>query len=180
MAVAVKAVKHSAPGPYLGFALQPVRLCYHLLTCPNGAKVSLEYLDDVAIHHADDSVTLEQDKSALRRNPLSDWAEELWKAIANWLNGISGGQFCPGKTSFHLYVTPARHPGDLVKMMSNASTEADVATITNVVKMKHARLRTAKGSELFVQRFLDASNAERNAVILPFTLLNRDVNPVEP
>jgi hypothetical protein len=35
MNVAIKAVKHAAPGPYLGFAL-PVRLCYHLLTLPKG------------------------------------------------------------------------------------------------------------------------------------------------
>ena len=42
MNVAVKAVKHAAPGPYLGFALQ-VRLCYHLLTCPKGAQVSLGF-----------------------------------------------------------------------------------------------------------------------------------------
>ncbi|EIG60677.1 hypothetical protein [Bradyrhizobium sp. WSM1253] len=47
MNVAVKAVKHAAPGPYLGFSLQQVRLCYHLLTCPSGAQVSLELLDDV-------------------------------------------------------------------------------------------------------------------------------------
>ena len=43
MNVAVKAAKHAAPGPYLGFALQPVRLCYRLLTCPKGAQVSLEF-----------------------------------------------------------------------------------------------------------------------------------------
>ena len=66
MNVAVKAVKHAAPGPYLGFALQPVRLCYHLLTCPKGAQVSLEYLDDVAIHHPDGTLTFEQTKSASR------------------------------------------------------------------------------------------------------------------
>ena len=67
MNVAVKAVKHAAPGPYLGFALQPVRLCYHLLTCPKGAHVSLEYLDDVAIHNSDNTFILEQTKSALKQ-----------------------------------------------------------------------------------------------------------------
>ena len=41
MNVAVKPPKHAAPGQYLGFALQPVRLCFHLLTCEPGAKVSL-------------------------------------------------------------------------------------------------------------------------------------------
>ena len=73
-----------APGQYLGFAIQPVRLCYHLLTCPAKAKVSLEYLDDVAIHYCDGSVLLEQAKSALSQNPLSDWAIDFWKCLANW------------------------------------------------------------------------------------------------
>lgn len=39
MSALAKAAKHSAPSHYLGFALQPVRFCYHLLTCAKGAKV---------------------------------------------------------------------------------------------------------------------------------------------
>jgi hypothetical protein len=78
MNVVITSVRHAAPGPYLGFALQPVRLCYHLLTCPPRAKVSLEHLDDIAIHYSDGTVTLEQTKSALKQNPLSDWSEEFW------------------------------------------------------------------------------------------------------
>jgi len=31
-------LKHAAPGPYLGFALQPVRVCFHLLDSPKGAR----------------------------------------------------------------------------------------------------------------------------------------------
>jgi len=46
-------VKHSAPGQYLGFALQPVRMCFYLLSSQNGATVSLEHLDDVAVHFPD-------------------------------------------------------------------------------------------------------------------------------
>ena len=52
-------VKHAAAGPYLGFALQPVRLCYHLLSSPRGSSVSLEYVDDVAVHYADGTLLLE-------------------------------------------------------------------------------------------------------------------------
>ena len=78
-----KPAKHSAPGQYLGFALQPVRVFYHLLTSPKGAKVSLEFKDDVAVHHADGKLLLEQTKSALRQNPVSDWAGDLWKAFEN-------------------------------------------------------------------------------------------------
>ncbi|HEY7296498.1 MAG TPA: hypothetical protein VH684_01070, partial [Xanthobacteraceae bacterium] len=62
MNIAVKGVKHAAPRPYLGFALQAVRFCFHLLDSPKGAKVSLELLDDVAVHYADGSLMLEQTK----------------------------------------------------------------------------------------------------------------------
>lgn len=78
-------VKHAAAGPYLGFALQPVRMCYHLLSCPRDASVSLEYLDDVAVHYADGTLLLEQCKSALTHNPISDWSDDLWKTVVNWL-----------------------------------------------------------------------------------------------
>ena len=47
----IKPTKHNAPGQYLGFALQPVRAFYHLLTAPQGAKVALELQDDVSIHY---------------------------------------------------------------------------------------------------------------------------------
>jgi hypothetical protein len=39
MNIPLKASKYSAPGQYLGYALQPLRLCYHLLDCPRGAQV---------------------------------------------------------------------------------------------------------------------------------------------
>src|SRR6185312_349079 len=84
MSVALAPAKHAAPGQYLGYALQPVRLCYHLLSCQKGAEVSLEYLDDIAVHSGG-SVLLEQCKSALSHNPISNWADDLWKAFANWI-----------------------------------------------------------------------------------------------
>ncbi len=59
------AAAHAAPGPYLGFSLQPVRLCYHLLTAPDEAHVSIEYADDVAVGLPDGRNLLEQTKSAL-------------------------------------------------------------------------------------------------------------------
>jgi hypothetical protein len=178
MNVTVTALKHAAPGPYLGFALQPVRLCFHLLTCPLGAKVSLEYLDDVAIHYPDGTVTLEQMKSALRQNPLTDWSDELWKAIANWLDGIASGQLIPGKSRFQLYVTPPRQ-GDWAQALSDAATDADVETLLAIIKAKHAKLKKPKGCESNLQRFLNASAESRNAVITRFRLLAEDTDPVD-
>jgi hypothetical protein len=179
MHVAVTALKHAAPGPYLGFALQPVRLCFHLLTCPAGAKVSLEHLDDVAIHYPDGNVTLEQTKSALRQNPLTDWSDELWKAIANWLDGIASGQLTPGKSRFQLYVTPPRQ-GDWAQALSDAATEANVEVFLAAVKGKHAKLKKPKGCESNLQCFLNASSESRNAVTMHFKLLTEDADPIDP
>ncbi|MBP30473.1 MAG: hypothetical protein CMH16_14390 [Methylobacterium sp.] len=77
MDIASKQASHAAPGRYLGFALQPVRLCHHLLTALPEALVSLEHLDDVAVHYPDGCVLLEQCKSAPTRNPVSDRAADL-------------------------------------------------------------------------------------------------------
>ena len=178
MNVAVKALKHAAPGPYLGFALQPVRLCFHLLTCPAGAKVSLEHLDDVAIHYPDGNVTLEQTKSALKQNPLANWADEFWKAVANWLDGIASGQLTAGKSRFQLYVTPPRQ-GDWAQALSDAATEAAVEAVLATIKATHAKLKKPKGCEANLQCFLKASAESRNAVITRFKLLTEDTDPVD-
>jgi hypothetical protein len=178
MNVAVQTVKHAAPGPYLGFALQPVRLCYHLLTCPQGASVSLEYLDDVAIHFPDGTVTLEQTKSALQRNPLADWAEDLWKTIANWLDVIATGQITAAKSRFRIYVTPP-HEGPWAKALSDATSPEDVAELVAAIKAKRARLRKPKGCEPFLQRFLTAPDAQRAALVARLTVSNEDADPVD-
>lgn len=178
MNVAVIALKHVAPGPYLGFALQPVRLCFHLLTCPRGAKVSLEHLDDVAIHYPNGNITLEQTKSALRQNPLTDWSDELWKTIANWLDAIASGQLTPGTSRFQLYVTPPRQ-GEWAQALSDAATETDIEAVLAAIKAKHAKLKKPKGCEINLQRFLNASAESRNAVIARFELLTEDADPVD-
>src|SRR5665213_3253167 len=108
MNIPLKPSRYSAPGQYLGYALQPVRLCYHLLDCPKGAFVSLEYTEDVAVHYPDGRQLLEQTKSAIKQNPLSDWADDLWKTIANWLDGIKTGVIDPATAQFRIYVTPTR------------------------------------------------------------------------
>jgi hypothetical protein len=64
MSATAALAKHTAPGQFLGYALQPVRLCYHLLSCPPGSSVSLETVEDVAVHLPSGHVILGQMKSA--------------------------------------------------------------------------------------------------------------------
>jgi hypothetical protein len=175
MNIAVKGLKHAAPGPYLGFALQPVRFCFHLLDSPKGAKVSLEHLDDVAVHYADGSVMLEQTKSALKSNPLSDWSEEFWKAVANWIDALSTGKI-PSGSKFQLYVTPP-HQGELAQAMSDASK---AAVFVELLKSKCAKLKKPKACEPYLQTFLGAPADRQAALVMQFKLLSADANPLDP
>jgi len=45
-------------------------------------------LDDAAVHYADGALLLGQCKSALAHNPISDWSDDLWKTVANWLDAV--------------------------------------------------------------------------------------------
>jgi hypothetical protein len=176
MNVAVKAVSHAAPGPYLGFALQPVRLCYHLLTCAKGARVSLEYLDDVAIHNPDNTFILEQTKSALKQNPLSDWAVDLWKTLANWLDGASSGKIVLKKSQFRLYVTPHR-TGNWAQALSEFKSAAEVANLVDEIRAKYAKKKSLACAP-YLQRFLDATDDERTAIVINLSVVSED-NPLE-
>lgn len=172
-------VKHSAAGPYLGFALQPVRLCYHLLSSPLDSSVSLELLDDVAVHYADGTLLLEQCKSALSHNALSDWSDDLWKALANWIDLVASGKVDPAKTSVQLYVTPPR-AGKVSSTMHAAGEPLAVhALVKEIEKKLKARAQLPK-CIAHVQKFLDASEAHRDALISRFSAVSVDADPIAP
>ncbi|MGN4190182.1 ABC-three component system protein [Burkholderia gladioli] len=172
-------VKHGAPGPYLGFALQPVRLCYYLLSSPPDASVSLEFLDDVAIHYSDGSVLLEQCKSALSHNALSDWAEDLWKTIANWLVVVESRKVDGSKATFRLYVTPPK-AGKLSSAI-HESTSVDAADrLHKRVKEKLSEKAEPPKCIAYVQKFLDVPPALRNQVICKTSIFSGDSDPIQP
>lgn len=177
-----KRVKHSAAGPYLGFSLQQVRLCYYLLSSPDDSSVSLEYLDDVAVHHADGSVLLEQCKSALGHNPISDWSEDLWKTVANWLDAIEAQKVDGARATFQLYVASPK-PGKPGKVSAGLHAAADAKAVESLVKQVKDALKK-KGSPpacmSHVQRFLDAVDVQRVSVVTRTTISAADADPLEP
>lgn len=172
-------VKHAAAGPYLGFALQPVRLCYHLLRSPSDSSVSLEYLDDVAVHYADGTVLLEQCKSALAHNPISDWSDDLWKTIANWLDAVQAHKVDGAKAAFQLYVTPPK-PGKLSAAMCDAADANDVEALVKQIKDKLKKRANPPKCLAHIQKFIDATEALRLAVIGRVTVIASDADPLEP
>jgi hypothetical protein len=172
-------VKHAAAGPYLGFALQPVRLCYYLLSSPRDSSVSLEYLDDVAVHYADGTLLLEQCKSALAHNPISDWSDDLWKTVANWLDAVETKKVDGAKTSFQLYVTPPK-PGKLSAAMHAAADAKAVEALVTQVRDKLKNKADAPKCIAHVQKFLDATDELRVAVVGKTAVFATDADPLEP
>jgi hypothetical protein len=168
--------KSAAPGQYLGFSLQQIRLCHHLLRVPDGASVSLEYADDVAIHWADGSQLLEQAKSALSGNPASDRSEELWKTFANWADQCAEG-LDPATTHFELYITPVK-TGELVMALHAAlSTEAVSAVLAKVKTLVNSK-KPDVGCSPYVTKFLKAGDAICTQIISRFRLVTEQT-PVE-
>ncbi|MEL6061373.1 MULTISPECIES: ABC-three component system protein [unclassified Methylobacterium] len=179
MNIASKPAAHAAPGQYLGFALQPVRLCHHLLTAPPGALVSLEHLDDVAVHYPNGSVLLEQCKSALKQNPVSDRAADLWKTFSHWFEGCGRGGIDVLKARFSLYVVPTR-AGKLVQALHEARTEEEAASIDAKVGRLLENSATSAACASHLRSYLAADKNLRACVIARFRLENRDQSPVSP
>jgi len=172
-----KPVKTTAAGQYLGYSLQQLRLCHHLLKVPDGDSVSLEYVEDVAVHRADGSVLLEQSKSALTGNPASDRAEELWKSFANWADLCIEKKVDPTTTTFRLYVTPVK-TGTLVSQIHAATTkEAITATLAKIKKLIDSKKPDA-GCGPQLARFLKAGDAICSLIIARFELVT-EADPVE-
>lgn len=178
MNVEIKPTKHSAPGQYLGFALQPVRAFFHLLTAPKGAKVALELQDDVSVHYVDGSVCLEQTKSALKQNPIADWDEDLWKAFDNWRVMLDAHQCKAASTRFRLYVTPAKK-GAFAEALAAAKSDAEVEAALAVIKTKLEKKKTPPASAAKIKALLDAPEDHRHGLFRSFELEADADDPLE-
>lgn len=164
----LKPPKSAAPGQYAGFSLQQVRLCYHLLRVPDGDSVSLEHLDDVAVHRSDGTHLLEQSKSALSGNPAANKSEELWKSFANWSDICAGG-LDPNATDFDLYVAPVK-TGDLVTAMHAAISDEAAAECVKKIKKLVDPKKPAVGCAPFVTKFLSSGDETCSIIIKRFRL----------
>lgn len=167
-----------APGQYLGYALQPVRMCARLALADDGDYVSTEHLDDVAVHLADGWVILEQTKSALSHNPISDWSTDLWKTFANWITTTITLGLDPCRTRYVLYVTPVKS-GDRALALHNAQTPEQVNTVIDALRADLAARPTPPACTEHIKVLLDADPSVRAAIISNFILVTED-DPVAP
>jgi hypothetical protein len=172
-----KSSASAAPGPYLGYALQPVRLCYYLLSADPGGEVSIEHLDDVAVHTSN-GILLEQVKSATAQNPVSDWSPELWKTFANWINAIESGQIDLESSQFRLYVTPTRS-GDFVQLLSDATSDDAIDDAISRIRDELSSLSKRPVSYKFLKKLLEFDAAKRRQLIRRFRFESVDNDPVD-
>ncbi|MEP1577205.1 ABC-three component system protein [Roseibium album] len=165
--------KSSAPGQYLGYALQPVRLCFHLLSVDVEHQVSLEHIEDVAVHETDNKFLLEQTKSALTGNPASNRSVDLWKTLANWADLCVANTVEAANTRFRYYVTPVNE-GELVSSFHNATSVEEAQSILSKISTKTFIGKKGTGIEPLVNRFLAAGDDICLQIIQNFDFLTED------
>ena len=167
----------AAPGQYLGYGLQPLRVCARLLTASNGDSVSTEYLDDVALHRANGLLLLEQNKSALSQNPVSDWATELWKTFANWFATTTKLNLDAANTEYVLYVAPVK-TGSRVNALHEARSAEHVEEIVRSLQADIDSRESPPACAEYVKVFLDADPSLRASIVTNFSLVGHD-SPID-
>lgn len=170
--------RSAAPGQYLGYGLQDVRLCHHLLSAPAECAVSLEYVEDTAIHYATGATLLEQSKSAISGNPVGDGSVDLWKCFANWARLCVEGTIDPAQTEFRLYVCPPKE-GKLAPLLHAATTEAEAKTGLAKLTKKVTAVNKLKGCNPLISDFVAAGEDVCTQIILNFRLV-MESDPLEP
>ena len=168
----------TAPGQYLGYGLQPVRLCFHLLNADPGGTASIEHLDDVALATSDNHLLIEQTKSALKQNPISDWSEDLWKTFANWLDNINLGLIDPTSTSFRLYIAPVRD-GRWANRLEATNFPDDIARLLSDLEKALEKRNTQPKCYPYIKQLLDSDANVVTNLIANFHLTT-DADPIEP
>lgn len=170
--------KSAAPGQYLGYSLQDVRLCDHLMTASAECIITLEHVDDTAIHYPGGETLLEQSKSALSGNPIGDGSVELWKCFANWARLCVEGTIDPAKTDFRLYVCPAKQ-GALAELLHAATTDAEAKAVLAKVAKKVTAANKLKGCNPLISDFVGSGDDICVQIILNFRLIV-ETDPLEP
>jgi len=157
-----------------GYSLQFIECLSRLLDAGLNEFVSVEVLDDVALHSEGQTTTLIQTKAGLGENPVSDGSVELWKTFRNWIDQANFGAINPKLTVFTLYVG-APQKGKLCSFMSDAQTEGQVnqgiALIESKFLTSAKKFRRNLGEDIREQLsvVLDAQNRKHlEQIILRF------------
>ncbi|PWV95810.1 hypothetical protein DFR52_10874 [Hoeflea marina] len=159
MNVASKTSTHKAAGQYLGYSEQEARFCYHLLVSADDAQVVMEGEDDVSVRFANGDKILEQVKSATKHNALSDWSNDLWKTIGNWIADIESGAIDLHRTQFRLYVTPSQS-GEIAVSIHTTNDEQSAKELEKLVRERRDALTRQPNCNKYVEAFLGLDEKE--------------------
>jgi hypothetical protein len=160
----------NVPGQFYGYSIQITRVVAHFLRAQQGQSVSIEHLDDVATH-TDTGDLVEQDKSGLAHNPVTDRSPELWKSLANWVRAIRDGAL-KDDTRFLLYVAQGHH-GDLIDSIHRATSKAAAdALVVSIRATFGGQEKLPKGLTEHVKEVLSASDEVLARLFLSLTLEN--------
>lgn len=172
-----KPVKSSAPGSYLGFSLQSTRMCLHLFQAPRGSVVALEVLDDVDVALPDGSALLEQAKSGLVTNPISNWSKDLWKTFSNWIDAIEARAIDLKTTWFRLYVVQKKE-GEYAESLSYARTEGQAKKAVKEIRQAYVK-EQPEGCKKYIEKFLNYDPEKLVILITRFELETGDSDMIE-
>ncbi len=160
----------SVPGQFYGYSIQITRVVAHFLRAQRGQSVSIEHLDDVATHTTTGDL-IEQDKSGLAHNPVTDRSPELWKSLANWVRAIRDGGL-RDDTRFLLYVAQGHH-GELIDSIHEARSKAAAdAVVVRIRATFGGQVNLPKGLAEHVKEVLSASDELLTQLFLSLTLEN--------
>lgn len=158
----------NVPGQFYGYSIQITRVVAHFLRAHQGQSVSIEHLDDVATH-TDAGDLVEQDKSGLAHNPVTDRSPELWKSLANWVRAIRAGAL-KEDTRFLLYVAQG-HRGDLIDSIRSATTKAAADLVVVSIRATFGgKAKLPKGLADPVKEVLSASDEVLARLVVSLTL----------
>ena len=125
----------NAPGQLLGYSIQFPRALCHLLKSGPGDVVCIEVLGDVATLKSNSMVIVEEDKSSIVSNPLTDRSTDLWKTFSNWIKAINDKELDLGKAKFQLYTNKTGETS-IVNAFSSAKNKEEAEQALDTAKTK--------------------------------------------
>ena len=110
-----------AQGQLLGYSIQFPRALCHLFQAGPGSKVYIEQLADVSTESLSGSYILEEDKSSVVGNPLTNKSDNIWKTFYNWIKNIQDKKMDIDKMQFVLWCNQSGRES-IINAFDNAST----------------------------------------------------------
>jgi hypothetical protein len=164
-----------ARGQLLGYTLQFPRALLRLLELsPNGA-VGIEIMGDVSVFSPEGNITLEEDKSSICSNPLTDKSSNLWKTFFNWCKLIQeNNDIKIDNTRFILYTNHSVTEDSIVKRMNDAQTQTSISDLKEDINRIYREISQSHVSYQYLHYLLNDGLNTFREVIMRFELVSHD------